>query len=803
METSTKSGCDDVSKNPGGDDSSAETRKIPPITQTQPAEVVTDNTVVDSLEEKATTKSIKVVPNINDVVVVFLQSKYDEPVLHDMYSGSILLHDLLCLNSRLAKTKMGVETLKHIPKRILTKILESEPNGRLRTREPIHTVKRSFLFEERNDGKSVFRHSTSEELQSVLSTLFLQCYNHEQGEIVSPATKKLKIDAGTLSDDISEEEKFADAEADEKVVFVTKSDVLLGQNANGNTRKPGQPLFSAAGNKRMAQMIAECVSNLPTIGFETKTSKERVDAVISMVDKIREDDDGTNGRFLVAKRSTDISQWYEIDRTEAAEVVLMEFFQAWKDSKKYVEPALPIPGATRHLLILNRTPLPLVPKTPPLNFNKNPPSKEPVDAPTDYDVLFGRGGLTNHHPGNRRYRDLIGMHRPDYVAAIKAEKPDVSKRIVVAIRTNGRFLKKNSNDGLWYDVGDRHAAEKTSQALREKSREERYEKMVTKRRAESVKRKQDKVDPSIDDTMVRSYLPQTHINNGTPLSPSNPPTPKLASNLPELTQDQPTTIHAKVASTPPSTVVEGTKKPALPVPSAQPLGSIVNQAVATPQGPPKFRSNKAMAATVGLKISRDTEQDKLGPIDADGIVIVTDNDILCGRGGRTNHHIGNRRFRDIVSLHRPDYVRATKVLKPAVARLLVNAIRTGTPPGRFLKRDEKTGKWHDIGDKRAAEKASQALRERMEDEQDSEPSSRRPAANAGNSSQAQQERMGDKRDWKSPSHPPAANVEENSPEGGRSHHTPTETKAGTLNSSDPTPPSAPPKEVSPQTKPYR
>lgn len=91
-------------------------------------------------------------------------------------------------------------------------------------------------------------------------------------------------------------------------------------------------------------------------------------------------------------------------------------------------------------------------------------------------------------------------------------------------------------------------------------------------------------------------------------------------------------------------------------------------------------------------------------------------DILCGRGGLTNHHKGNKRFRDVVALHRPDYVRAPKIQKPSVARVIVRAIRNGDPPGRFLKKDHKTGLWYDIGDKRAAEKTSQALREKTIDE---------------------------------------------------------------------------------------
>jgi hypothetical protein len=48
----------------------------------------------------------------------------------------------------------------------------------------------------------------------------------------------------------------------------------------------------------------------------------------------------------------------------------------------------------------------------------------------------------------------------------------------------------------------------------------------------------------------------------------------------------------------------------------------------------------------------------------------------------TNSHPGNRRFRDIIALHRPDYIRAIKVEKPAVAKKIVKAIRLGHPPGR-------------------------------------------------------------------------------------------------------------------------
>jgi hypothetical protein len=33
------------------------------------------------------------------------------------------------------------------------------------------------------------------------------------------------------------------------------------------------------------------------------------------------------------------------------------------------------------------------------SFESMPPNMVPIDQPTSNDILFGRGGLTNHHPG--------------------------------------------------------------------------------------------------------------------------------------------------------------------------------------------------------------------------------------------------------------------------------------------------------------------------------------------------------------------------------------------------------------------
>lgn len=90
-----------------------------------------------------------------------------------------------------------------------------------------------------------------------------------------------------------------------------------------------------------------------------------------------------------------------------------------------------------------------------------------------YDSL-GRGGGTNVHPGNRNFRDLINLHRRAYLKARKNDKPAISRAIVRSIReTTGRFLKKDDKTGLWFEIGDDAAREKTSQALRQRAPEMR------------------------------------------------------------------------------------------------------------------------------------------------------------------------------------------------------------------------------------------------------------------------------------------------------------------------------------------
>jgi hypothetical protein len=87
------------------------------------------------------------------------------------------------------------------------------------------------------------------------------------------------------------------------------------------------------------------------------------------------------------------------------------------------------------------------------------------------------------------------------------------------------------------------------------------------------------------------------------------------------------------------------------------------------------------------------------------------NDILMGRGGGTNNHTGNLNYRKIIETYKPIYSKSPKSGKLKFSCEVVDLIRNLDPPGRFLKKDQETNLYFDIGEKAAREKTSQCLRE--------------------------------------------------------------------------------------------
>ena len=90
--------------------------------------------------------------------------------------------------------------------------------------------------------------------------------------------------------------------------------------------------------------------------------------------------------------------------------------------------------------------------------------------PTDYDVLFGRGGGTNSHPGNCTFRAkaLELRDQYEYDNQSKPEKERTARELVQFVLEHGRFIEKGQ-DMLWHVVVSGYHT-KASQQLREARR---------------------------------------------------------------------------------------------------------------------------------------------------------------------------------------------------------------------------------------------------------------------------------------------------------------------------------------------
>ncbi|KAL7539550.1 hypothetical protein ACHAXR_010594 [Thalassiosira sp. AJA248-18] len=94
-----------------------------------------------------------------------------------------------------------------------------------------------------------------------------------------------------------------------------------------------------------------------------------------------------------------------------------------------------------------------------------------IEEPGENDCLTGRGGGTNVHPGNIKYRKMMDDNKSSYLALCRLDKCARSMKIVQDWRSQnppGRFLRLNDETKLWDDIGDQEARAKVSQSLREK-----------------------------------------------------------------------------------------------------------------------------------------------------------------------------------------------------------------------------------------------------------------------------------------------------------------------------------------------
>ena len=90
-----------------------------------------------------------------------------------------------------------------------------------------------------------------------------------------------------------------------------------------------------------------------------------------------------------------------------------------------------------------------------------------------------------------------------------------------------------------------------------------------------------------------------------------------------------------------------------------------------------------------------------------------DHDVLLGRGGGSNHHMGNKIYRALVEKLKPKYAGAKRSDKRVYAIAIADAIMAQDPPGRFLERIDADGIWYEVSREQGIDKTAQALREKV------------------------------------------------------------------------------------------
>jgi hypothetical protein len=81
------------------------------------------------------------------------------------------------------------------------------------------------------------------------------------------------------------------------------------------------------------------------------------------------------------------------------------------------------------------------------------------------DILMGRGGESNGHPGNQWYLDKVQLLAPAYGKASKIEKTNISESVLQMVsQRGGRFIQKEEDMDLWFIAHEKAARDKASQA---------------------------------------------------------------------------------------------------------------------------------------------------------------------------------------------------------------------------------------------------------------------------------------------------------------------------------------------------
>jgi hypothetical protein len=98
-----------------------------------------------------------------------------------------------------------------------------------------------------------------------------------------------------------------------------------------------------------------------------------------------------------------------------------------------------------------------------------------IKVPRSRDVLFGRGGESNHNAGNRHYQAVVEQRGMEYAGCEKRkDKTQLAWEIFFQLKGEGySFLKKDRASLLWFEASPQECRKKISQRLRERALEAR------------------------------------------------------------------------------------------------------------------------------------------------------------------------------------------------------------------------------------------------------------------------------------------------------------------------------------------
>ena len=113
----------------------------------------------------------------------------------------------------------------------------------------------------------------------------------------------------------------------------------------------------------------------------------------------------------------------------------------------------------------------------------------PHFVPGYYDVICDRKRAARDHPGNVRFQELVQQVSLAYGNAhSKPERAAIVTDLVNSVRSQGTgFVKFDKKLGMWIEIGDRLAREKTGQQLRETLGDKYRSSQDSKRRARKAK----------------------------------------------------------------------------------------------------------------------------------------------------------------------------------------------------------------------------------------------------------------------------------------------------------------------------